>query len=354
MKSLRSTVLMTLILIAATAVTGFAGDNVQVSVQAISPEASIKINGNDVTQGNLQLWYTVNAYSFPTGVFGTFNINMKALHLNGTANALYPATMTLKQNGFPNVILTPASGTFNVGYQGWEGSTVVTISIPSGVSNADGTELVGNLNFSIPGGNKIGTPTSVQVHMRLVHPTYCIKVYNFMADAGADNIFDDTFQVDVKVKNGLVNSVSPGVVSYNMLVANVCGQDRTVDIGAALNSSWEVSGAQGVKLYSAAGEIDLSGYDVGLFASGQNHGTNTCFGNATILSGQTVLLNVKTKIMDGLSAVSVATSPFTFSGSVREAGTSCAGNLDPLASPNPVSAGLGFTTTIIGNAAAKK
>jgi hypothetical protein len=342
--------LMTLTLIAATAVTGWAGDNIQVSVQDISPAASIKINGNDVTQGNLQLWYTVNAYSFPTGVFGTFRIDMKALHINGLTNASYPATMTLKQNGSQNLTLTPASSTIEVPYQGWEGSTVVTISIPSGVPNEDGTDLVGNLNFSIPASKKIGTPTSVQVHIRLVHPTFCVKVYNFMADAGADNILADTFQLDVKVKNGVVNSASPGTVSYNMLIANTCGQDRTVDIGAVLDSSWEVSGAQGVKLYSANGEIDLSGYDNSLFSGGLNNGTDVCFGNATIPNGKTVLLNVKTKMEDGVSEASVAVSPFTFSGSVREADTSCSGNLDPLASPNPVSAGLEFTTTTIGSA----
>lgn len=350
MRNICSVSLVTLILITGTAVNAWAGDNIQVSVHDISPEASVKVNGNDVVQGNLQLWYTVNAYSFPTGVFGTFEIDVKALHLNGQTNASYPATMTLVQNGSQNLILAPASSSIHVPYQGWEGSTMVTISIPNSVPNEDGTDLVGNLNFSIPASNKIGTPTSVQVHIRLVHPNFCVKVYNFMADAGADNIYSDTFQLDVKVKSGVVNSTSPGTVSYNMLLANTCGEDRTADIGAVLAPSWEVSGAQGVKLLSANGDIDLSGYDVDLFDDPQNNGKSVCFGNATIHSGQTVLLNVKAKMIDDASEASVGVSPFTFSGSVRQAGTSCTGTLDPLASPNPVSTGLEFTITSLGSA----
>ena len=110
-----------------------------------------------------------------------------------------------------------------------------------------------------------------------------------------------------------------------------------------------VSGAQGVKLLSAAGDVDLTGYDVGLFDDPLNNGTDVCFDNASILIGQTVLLNVKAKLQNSLSEVGIATSPFTFSGSLREAGTSCTGNLETLANPNPVSADLGFTTSYIGS-----
>lgn len=111
-----------------------------------------------------------------------------------------------------------------------------------------------------------------------------------------------------------------------------------MDIGAVLDPAWEVSGAQGVKLYSATGEIDLSGYNITVFDDPQNNGTDVCFQNAIILTGQTVLLNIKTTMQDGLSEAAIGDTPFTFSGSLTESGSSCSGILEPLASPNPVTA----------------
>ena len=348
MKVTGKVLIMTLVLVATMAANGWAGDNIQVSVQDLTPAASIKLNGNDAIQGTLQLWYTVNAYSFPTGSFGTFRIDMKDVHLSGLTNSVYPAQMTLKQNGGDFLVLTPAKTTFDVSGQGWQESTVVTMSISSGASNADGAELVGNLNFSINGKNKVGTPSSVQVHILLVHPTNCIKVYNFMADAGATTVYGDAFLLDVKLKDGEVNSASPGTVSYNVVASNICSQNMTVDLGAQLDPAWDVVGAQAVKLYSAAGDIDLAGWDITLFSNSQNNGTSLCFQNATVSAGKTVLLNIKTTMEDGVLATALGSS-FTFSGSLRQAGTSCTGNLEPLASPNPVSTDLGFITTIIGS-----
>jgi hypothetical protein len=156
--------------------------------------------------------------------------------------------------------------------------------------------------------------------------------------------------MDVKIKNGQVNSASPGTISYNVLIANVCSQNLPVDIGASLDPSWEVNGAQGVKLFSAAGEIDLSNYDVDLFDNPTNNGKNLCFQNATILSGQSFLLNVKMGTASGISEASIGSSPFTFSAALTTAQSSCGGSLEPLADPNPVSEGLAFTLSYIGGA----
>ena len=92
---------MTLMLMAAVTVNGWAGDNIQVDFTSSSPQAQIVKNGNDVTQGTIQLWYTVYANGFTPDYFGTFWIDMEALHLTGAMNASYspPATLTLKQNG---------------------------------------------------------------------------------------------------------------------------------------------------------------------------------------------------------------------------------------------------------------
>ena len=340
------------VLVALLSSNAWASDNIVVTIgDNPSPAPAIKANGNEAIQGTIQLWYVVYGNSFPTGSFGTFTLKMEDKHLNGLENAVYPATMTLKQNGSQNVILTPTKTTFYVSGQGWKDETIVNITIPSGVPNADGTDLVGNLNFSIPGKNKVDTPTSVQVHIKLVHVTNCIKVYNFLADAGATTIFDSAFAIDLKVKDGLVTSNNHGVISYNILASNTCSQDRTVDIGAALDPAWTVQGAQGVKLYSATGDVDLSGYDIDLFANGTNNGTSLCFQNATIPSGETVLLNIKADMTRNTPVGTLGTS-FAFSGSLTEPGTGCTGLLDTLASPNPVSATLPYTTSVLGGGGA--
>jgi len=342
---------MTFILMVSAALNGWAGDNISVSLQEISPAPAIKMNDKDVTQGALQFWYTVTAFKFTPGLFGTFRIDMKDVHLNGPLNASYPAPLALNQNNPHNLILTPVPAAFSVSGQGWTDHTIVTIEIPSGVPNTDGTDLVGDLKLNIPGANKVVTPANVQVHIRLVHPTYCLKVYNFMADAGAETLYDDTFRLDVRVKDDEASSTSPGTSSYNILVANVCGERKAVDIGAVLDPSWTVVGAQGVKLYSATGDITLTGYDNNLFGEPLINGTDVCFQNAAILTGQTVLLNIKVTLGSKLAESAIGVSPFTFGGGLRQAATDCKASLEPLANPNPVSANLGFTTTYIGKGA---
>src|SRR5262245_1047900 len=160
--------MMTAVVLAITTSTAWAGDNVQVTVSGTSPVPTQKLNGNDAIQGTIQLWYTVNSFTFPVGDFGSFSINMKDVHLSGTNNAVYPAPLTIQQNGSEDLILTPDQTNFTITGLGWNASTTVHISIPAGVSDADGTDIVGNLHISVPGGNHVGTPTTVQVHIRLV------------------------------------------------------------------------------------------------------------------------------------------------------------------------------------------
>ena len=339
---------MTLAVMATASVDGWAGDNLSVSIQDISPAATIKVNDKDVTQGTLQLWYTVTAFSFTPGFFGTFRIDMKDVHLSGPLNAVYPAPLTLTQNGSPNLTLTPAPSILSVTGLTWTDHSIVTIGIPSGVPNTDGTDLVGNLRLNIPASNRVAGPATVQVHLRLVHPTFCLKVYNFMADAGAETLYGDAFRLDVRLKNDEVSSASPGTSSSNILVANVCGEQKAVDIGAILDPVWAVIGAQGVKLYSATGDITLTNYDNNLFGEPRVNGTNVCFQNAAIVAGQTVLLNIKVTLQSKLAESAIGVSPFSFEGSITQGATSCKGNLEPLANPNPVSANLPFTTTRIG------
>ena len=347
-----------IVLLAASSMSLWAGDNIQISVSDIQPNASVQINGNNVIQGPIQLYYTVKAYSFTPGSFGSFKVHMTDLHLNGALNAVYPAPLTLKQNGVQSLILEAQPSNYSVSGLGWSEDSEVTITIPAGVPNADGTMLVGNLNFTIPGSYRVGTPTMVQVQILLEWPTYCLKVYNFIGDAGAERIHEDTFSLDVKVKDGVVKSASPGTISYNTLVSNFCDQNMTLDIGAVLDRNWRVSGAQGAKLYSATGlysaigDMDLENFDVNNFNSNTNNGKDVCFRNETLHVNQTVLMNIKIHMQDDVLQANLGSSPFVFSTALRLPESNCAGPIEPMASPNPVSAELRFNVTVLGPAGA--
>ena len=333
-----------IVLIAST--TAWAGDDIQVTVNGVNtPLPSIKLNGNATTQGVIQLFYTVNAYTFPVGDFATFKVDMLNVHLSGSNNAIYNAPLTLVQNGSENVILLPATSSFTVTGLGWTGTTNVQVRIPAGVPNVDGTDLVGNLNMRIPGTNHVGTPTSVQVHIRLVHPTACLKSYNFITDTD----FNSTVTLaTVNVnKNGKVTGTSnPGQFSDNVLIANTCGQDETIDLGILLDSRWETNPnnnpGNAVFTYSADGEIDSDSFDFSDFGEQAAQKQNLCLKNVTIPAGTSFLATVHSGVIKGMSVALLGTQPFSFQANIVQPNTSCTGALSTYSLPNPVSTTLPF------------
>ena len=145
-----------------------------VSIPDGEPVPSVKVN--EGTSGTIQLWYPVTASSFPVGAFAQFTLCFSILP--GTpGDTTYPATLTLYETGSPNLVLAPASPSFPVTGSGWTGSTRVTVSIQSGVAGdptltADGAVLGATLQMVVfPVYYHLDTPSAVQVHLTLVHPT---------------------------------------------------------------------------------------------------------------------------------------------------------------------------------------
>jgi hypothetical protein len=321
-----------------------AGDDVQVTVTDVgTPASTQKLNGNEATKGTIQLYYTVTDYAFPVGPFAQFKVNMKSVHLGGQNNAVYPAPLTLAQNGSQNVQLTPEQSEFSIAQLGWEGSSIVQIDIPAGVPHADGTELVANLNLSVPGANKVGTPTTIQVHILLEHPTACVKVHNFVTDADFNDILTFT---DVNVKNGSVKSSQPGQFADNVLIANVCSEAVSFDLQVALDSRFETNPnnnpGNAVFAYATSGEVDPSTFAIQSFGTGQGRGRNLCLQNVTVPPNTSFLASIHSQVIKGQSTDALGLSPFSFGAAVRTVGANCAGALDPIASPNPVSTTLPF------------
>ena len=321
-----------------------AGDDVQVTVTSVgSPAPTLKINGNATTQGTIQLYYTVTDFAFPIGPFAQFAIDMKDVHLSGQNNARYPATLTLEQNGSENVQLTPDQSSFSITGLGWTASTTVQIDIPAGVPNADFTELVGNLNLSVPGPNHVGTPTTIQVHILLVHPTACVKVYNFVTDADFNDILTSA---DVNINRGSVKSSQPGQFADNVLIANTCSVAESFDVQIALDTRFETNPknnpGNAVFTYATSGEVDPSTFAILSFGTGQGQGQNLCLQNVTVPPHTSFLASVHSQVIKGMDAATLGSSPFSFGAALRTAGTNCTGSLDTIASPNPVSTTLPF------------
>jgi hypothetical protein len=322
-----------------------AGDDLQVTVSAVgSPAPTVNINGNATTQGTIQLFYTVNDFAFPTGPFAQFSVSMVDVHLSGKADANYPASLSLHQSGSQNVLLTPDQTTFSISGLGWTGSTTVQIAIPAGVPSTDGTDLVGNLNMSVPGPNHVGTPTTIQVHIKLVHPTACVKVYDFVTDADFNDILTSTH---LTVKNGSVKSSQPGQFGDDVLIANTCPVAESFDLQIALDPRFETNPnnnpGNAVFTYATGGEVDPSTFTIQSFGTGTPQGQNLCLQNVTVPANTSFLASVHSQVIKGLSSAALGSSPFTFGAATRTAGSGCAGSLDTNAVPNPVSTTLPFT-----------
>jgi hypothetical protein len=321
-----------------------AADDLQVTVNGIgTPAPSLKLNGNQATQGTIQLFYTVTDYAFPVGPFAQFSVDMLDVHVNG-ANGSYTAPLTLQQNGSESLLLTPAQTNFTITGLGWTGSTTVQITIPAGVPTADGTDIVGNLNMSVPGQNHVGTPSTIQVHIRLVHPTACLKVYNFITDADITQILEST---TVTVKKGTVKSSQPGQFADDVLIANTCLSTQSFDLGIALDPRFEMNPndnpGNAVFTYSTAGDIDPTTFSIQSFGTGTASGHQLCLQNVTMPANTSFLATVHSQVIKGLTSTALGSAPFGFGADVRTAGSSCGGALDTTAAPNPVSTTLPFT-----------
>lgn len=317
-----------------------------VMIPAGQPIPIIKENG--VTPGTVQLLYTVTASTFPVGNVAQFTLDLSILP--GTpGDTKYSDSLTLSQTGSQNVVLTPAQTEFNVTASGWTGSTLVTVAIPAAVAadlalNDDGADLVGNLQLTAtPTNNQLKTPSTVQVHIRLVHPTACLKVYNFLTAPGDSTPLTSASLVLHK-KYGTVNATNPGQFSDDVLVVNICTVPQSFDLKVSLAPTFETNPANNpgnaVFTYVTAGEVDPTTFSLGSFGTGTPQGQQLCLGHVTVQPEETFLATVHSAIQKGIAAPTSA----SFSAALYGAGSTCTGALDPLADPNPAGTTLSFTS----------
>jgi len=344
-----------------------AKDAVTAAVSNITPDLAIplRVNGTELSQGTfgigtIQLFFTVNDYQFPCGQdFGSFSLELgiKDGPTTGTQTK-YPVAVDLKQTGSQNLVLTPATASFTVdSAHTWSPSdtTTVTIYIPCGVSNEDGTDLVGNLQIVAPGGSHLDTPTTVQVHVLLVHPTDCLRVFHFLTDEAFTTIVTSTVvSVGGPRNNPKIVSTTPfGQFSDNTLIVNACSTAQVFDLDISLDECFETNpnGNPGNAVFTflTSGAIDPTTFDITALGTGTGHGQNLWLDNITVPAGDSFLATVHITLIKGGSPSTLPTDGI-FDGFLTQLLDPSSDPtsftpviLFPMAEPNPAAAEMTFT-----------
>ena len=327
-----------------------------VTIPAGQPVPVMTENGNGYTAGTyavgtIHLNYTTVGTTFPAGTFAVFQLNMSDFSSRGNTPA-YPAGLSLNQIGSDNLTLTPSMSPLSVSGIGWSSSVLVTVSIPASVAadpalNEDGDVLVAHLQLAADTPH-LKTPTDILVKIKLVHPTACLKVYDFITDASLANTIAFT-EVNVNTR-GKVTSTNPyGSLSHNVMVVNTCGTSESFDLRVYLDAWFSTqpnnNPGNAVFSFATAGEIDSSAFNIASFGTGTGQGQNLCLQNVTVPAGSTFLTTVHTSINNGLLASGLPVSGIFggFTANLTAAGSACGGALVTVATPNPTSAPLSFS-----------
>ena len=256
-----------------------------------------------------------------------------------------------QQGGYVDFVSSP--DTFLMTTAGQNGKSTVTVYIATDKDGnlpptADGTDLVGNLKLDA--GNKVGSATSIQVHIRLVHPTAaCLKVYNFITDQDFTLGILSSTNLNVPrngANAGKVTGTNPGQFADNVLIANLRATDQSFDSGIQLDSSFTTSGnpAAAVKVYTANGEFDTSDFNT-LMTGTETKYPSLCLQNVTVPAGASFLATVHSKVKDSWpQSMLPLDKSFDFSAALYyTVNAGCTGTLETLASPNPTTTTLPFT-----------
>lgn len=339
--------------------TGIAfADAVQAGVTIPSGEREpvMTENGSGYTPGTyavgtIHLNYTVIGMTFPTGPFAEFQLNVSDFSSSGKMPA-YPVSLALNQIGADSLELTPSTSPLPVSGIGWNSSVRVRISILSTVAsdpalNEDGDELVAKLQL-VADNPHLKTPTDILVKIKLVHPTACLKVYDFITDASLANTITST-EINVNGK-GKVTSTNPyGSLSHNVMVVNTCGALESFDLRVYLDPWFSTqpnnNPGNAVFTFATGGEIDPAAFNIAAFGAGTAQGQNLCLQSVGVPAGATFLATVHMNINNGaLAAPLVGANTFGgFTSTLTTPGSSCAGAPVQIANPNPASAPLSYS-----------
>jgi hypothetical protein len=330
-----------------------ANDNIVSSVSIPSGQPVPIIADNGSASGTIRLNYTYVGTSFPCGPFAQFTLGLSDQAGGGTAGT-YTSELALAQLGSGTPVQMAAlPSLLDVSGPGWSANSTVTVSIDCSKlvgSPRDGDTIDGQIgeSISVVGSHAnphVNTITSVQVHITLVVPTTCIKLYSFESDQDTGDLVTS---VVVNASRGTIRSTNPGQLSVDVLVVNTCQVTETFDALVSLDPMWDTNphGNPGnaTFTYTTAGEFDPATYSLAAFGSGTPQGEKLCLGNVSLPSGFSFLVRVHSAIIGGSVLNLPADGDFDFGGALYSAGSNCAaayvGAVDP---SNPVWSKVTYT-----------
>ena len=304
------------------------------------------------------LIYTIIAPAFPIGPWAAFRLNLNVYDVNAKNDPDYPVGVALTDLGSPHLTLLPAESPVAVSGVGWSGSVLVTLVIPASVAsdptlNEDGAQIVSSLRISTPGDPHMDTVTNVLVKVNLVHPSACLKAYDFITDTTLATTVAAT-EVNVNPRRKVTSTNPYGTLSENVLVANTCATTESFDLRTNLDGAFSTQPSNNnpgnaVFTFTTSGEVDPVSFNIGAFGTGTPQGQNLCLQNISLPAGASFLVTVKISINNGMSADLLpggGTGPGVFSGfgaALYTAGSGCTAPLITIADPNPLTAPLPFT-----------
>ena len=344
-----------------------AGDDVAVAVTipAGEPAPIVTENGNPYANGSfavgtLRLEYTYVGTTFPAGLFASFELGLTTTPRSGPAPG-YPVDLWLEQTGSSALVLTPDTSSFVVPGSSWSDSTLIAVEIPAWVGsdptlNEDGDAIIANLQLKTTSGSKLGTPSSIQVKIRLVHPTACVRHFTFLSDRElleeVTSMAITFYASDHNSKPNEVQTVTPTKnVNQNVLLVNTCDTDETVDLDIDPDDRFEIpqpanpnNSAKRVFVYSTSGELSPGAIDLGTLTEVDSLEPTLQLTDLVIGAGETVLVTVHLQLDAALTALNVGASPFSFASTAYEPGGTWTTPHGPT-SPNPATKEVPFTTS---------
>ena len=356
------------------AATAFAKDNiVTTSVTAASGPSPIIVD-NGLPPGTIHVRYTYIGFTFPApGVFATVRLDLAAQAGSGKPATDYtngiPLNLTQQQQGLEHLAIRPDLASFTVNNVDWTDSSTVSVEVPTGVvfSNDDGYTANGVLQMATQPPNAMGTVSKVIFFITLVHPTSCLKLYDFITQWGASTALDSVLVREQEKQEGTgrykttvlyVKDTQPGLLSDNVLVVNTCSSKEYFDLQMSLDTSFHLTPhdnpGNAVFTYFAAGEQTPLTFNLSVFGTGAGQQQNLCLANRSVSAGYMFLVTAKMKIKDdgyGWKPANLPTDDgsFDFWADVYTANSGCPGSSHPLATPHPATATLHFKECVVGN-----
>ena len=379
-------VIFSSIFLLALAGTTFAKDSVVASIPLGGAPGAIGIDasGNPLSPGTyavgtLKLHYSDVASTWTAGFFTNFTLHIAVQTGKPKPPTVYPANLQFWQAGSGLGLTVTActnlvdasfsNSTLTLNDSSAQADCTVQVSIPpqDPSMNFDGAELVGNLQMSTDPGTHLDTVTTIQVHIMLVIPNACLKLYNVITDNGVTYVVD-TYQIGAKSnpsgQAGNVQTKSPNNPSDLVYIVNTCAESYPVDIGVNLQSHFAPSPSTGNNLFFFSSSVFDQNPDDFLTSWGNNEfsqaatptqgASSLCLVNKTVAANTTYLVKEGIDLTDsnvitlpnypGSTLVDFDGTFSSFTSGVFNANSNCSVG-SSLAIPNSVTLPLDFSVT---------